>query len=336
MADTSYSKLPHDAEEAIIEGARKDRADRWDPESGLERADNAHRTNTAKEMAEAIADRGHNFLEGDIRLDGNGRAVMAHDSGSHDGMSLAQWLEIATESGKGMKMELKEAAAVDAVIAAAARYPQHADKMMFNVTLGDGGVTTEQIHQLNAAFPNSMMAFSSSEGGLDAGEIARLQRAAEIIGDPERVSFPVENEGMTEQTVKSLEPYGKVSVWNMPELHPFYDAGDIENETDRFRSMGAEGMIDLREGSLAMDMPSVDMPDLPKPPPAPQKPSLSDLPDSGSQVAAKSDSSVPRLSSMEGDGGFDMPGIDMPDVSMPDIDVPDIHMPKVDLPSFGL
>jgi hypothetical protein len=95
-------------------------------------------------------------------------------------------------------------------------------------------------------------------------------------------------------------------------------------------------MIDLREGSLAMDMPSVDMPDLPKPPPAPQKPSLSDLPDSGSQVAAKSDSSVPRLSSMEGDGGFDMPGIDMPDVSMPDIDVPDIHMPKVDLPSFGL
>ena len=207
-------------------------------------ARNAHRTNTRQEMLDAL--RGQfEWMEGDLRQR-NGRTVMAHDVADR-GLSLRDWLMVGKASGRGLKMDFKEAAAIQPAIAAAKRAGVADDHLIFNIAVDSG--TPYFVRKIRAAFPSTLINLSVS--GNSPAAITAARQAADDARKAERelglppgpIAFPMDANGLTRQAVRRLREKGDVAVWNNPDV---WSPPDIAATKRELISWGVNGMIDLR------------------------------------------------------------------------------------------
>jgi hypothetical protein len=200
---------------------------------------NAHRTNTAAEMLAGLSG---NFaqLEGDVRVELNPphHLELRHDVGHEpgDNLTLRQWLAIGKASGRLLKLDVKEPAAMAAIVDEVKRSGVRSDRLVFN--LGDGAM--EQWGQaLREGFPDATLAFNPDTRRADWAE--HMVQLAQRFGG--KATFVVRLDLATPSTVKRLEAVAPVSVWNMPEV-----AGVTDPEATRLalQRLGCTGVVDIR------------------------------------------------------------------------------------------
>lgn len=219
----------------------------WHAGNDISMARNAHFTNTAGQMAEALASDA-NFLEGDVRIAPDGELIMAHSHEDADGMSLEEWLEIAKRSGRGMKLDIKVSSAILPTLQMLLRHRARESRLIINLTVVsrelDTVATLDQLHAARRLFPASIVNLSVTVDRYTRALHAQLGRFARAIGGP--VMFPLRADLVTPQTVAELRRFGRVAVWNTPEL---YAPRDVATATAMLRSWGVDGTIDLRPAS---------------------------------------------------------------------------------------
>lgn len=207
----------------------------WPLGRDISLARNAHYTNTRNEFATAL--RGDfDWVEGDVAMVG-GVPVMRHRLGDHADLDLARWVQVVARSGRGAKIDVKDAEALPAVLELARRsgIPQH--RLIFNVT----SLPPASLLAIRRVFPDAIINLSPvADTDLTPSDIAELQVAARIAGG--RIMFPIRIDLLTPAVVAALRPYGRVAIWNTPQL---WDPRP--DERDRLRAQGIDGMIDLRE-----------------------------------------------------------------------------------------
>ncbi|MBU1109346.1 MAG: DUF2181 domain-containing protein [Candidatus Riflebacteria bacterium] len=252
MSDKNRKKLE--------EIAKKNKDRGWPLDGDIANVVNAHYTNTYAELKKAL-ESDCNFFECDIRLegplreyvpfiDGEARAVTAHDSFQTNGMLFDDWVRIVAQSGRGIKVDLKSNAALDSVLATLKKYKIDERRLILNINVsqpGNGPKAGEdkRIASIRKAFPNCRIKLSpggdNTKDGKYTSETAdRLIEYAKAAGKP--IMYALRAECVTPETVKKLEPYGKVSIWNSTST---FDPKDVAKEVERFRSWGVSGMIDL-------------------------------------------------------------------------------------------
>ena len=275
----AHPALPQEKLERLSElaGSEEQKPFRWRDGDSLSLAHNAHYTNTPEELQKGLQGN-FNFLEGDVWLEGAVRQIplldrfrepiMAHDPTAVDGLSLAEWLEIAKRSGKGVKLDIKQSAAIEKLIETVRRSGIPEQRLVFNAdvvfgpgmdnspklraldVLTDFRSDTEEMLSLRRAFPKATIALGLYTAQQPQGTRYKPEQLASVIdmacqiGGP--ITFPLRAEFVDEQTVRTLKPYGSVSIWNDPRS---YLPDDLEAEKKRFREMGVDGMIDLRDSN---------------------------------------------------------------------------------------
>lgn len=250
--------------------ARPDLA--WKGDKSIGAARNAHFTNTPEEMARALRGN-YDWLEGDVRLEGGLRslpaigdrkAIMAHAPQDIHGMTLDEWVQVCMRSGRGMKIDLKQATAVDEMLEVLARHHVPDERLILNVGIGwgpgglggvpnelfnsalDPWVSENDLKKIRAAHPNVVINLSSLTRPQPPGttysehQIKKMIHLAQVTGQP--VMFPLRAEFVTPEVVAQLKPYGKIAIWNDPSS---YKPQDVEADIRRFRAMGVDGVIDL-------------------------------------------------------------------------------------------
>lgn len=248
--------------------------DHWQPGTPFSEVRHCHFTNTPAEMKHAL-ENDFNYIEGDVRLEGGLRKIpgldrwrepiMGHDPDDVHGLSLDEWLEVGKASGRGLKLDIKQAAAVPKIIECVKEHNIPDSWLMFNgdVTRGPGApgplaftaarvfmdmtMDLQDLRQIRREFPESLISLGAYTGGQPEGttyspkQLDKLSEMADALGGP--ISFPLRAEFVTPEVVEILKPHGYVSVWNDPST---FSPADIQAETRRLREMGVDGMIDLR------------------------------------------------------------------------------------------
>lgn len=231
---------PGDAELHALARSRPDLA--WNSAFDIAIARNAHENNTRMQLAAGLAGE-FDWLEADVRLGANGQPHMQHRLKDPIGLQLHQWLQIVVPSGRGIKLDVKEPEALPAVIAAVQRAGVRQDRLIMNV----GPWPAKLLQSIRRAFPQAIINLSPiSDTDLTPAEIVQLQVAARIVKG--RVMFPIRHDLINPGVVWALRPFGRVAVWNTPEL-----TNPTAFTTLELRLMGVDGMIDLREPSRPRD-----------------------------------------------------------------------------------
>lgn len=246
----------------------------WDPARPLAEARSAHHTNTLDDFAKALAGP-FDWLEGDVWLEGAARRlgplqrwrepIMAHDPLEYPTLRTAEWLELGIRSGKGLKLDLKHAAAVPEVLALLERHPVPAGRLMINMDVVAGpGAPRGPMHRLieavsdrvpdrrtleriRMAQPHAIISLGIATRGrrpedrYSEVQVSRLLELARTVGAP--VQFALRSDLVTPELVAKLRPFGKVGVWNDPAISR---PADLAAERARFLAMGCEGIVDLR------------------------------------------------------------------------------------------
>jgi hypothetical protein len=224
----------------VLSRSRPDLAWRYGTDISVAR--NAHATNTREELAEALAGE-FDWLEADVRLGSDGAPVLQHRLKDQVGLPLAQWLDFAMPSGRGIKLDVKEPEALPAVIEAVRRAGVPQQRLIMNVYPGP----TEQLLAVRRAFPRAIINVSPvSDTDLTPADIVELQVTARLLGGP--IMFPIRHDLITREAVRALRPFGRVAVWNTPELTNPSPWTPLE-----LRLLGVDGMIDLREAVTRRD-----------------------------------------------------------------------------------
>lgn len=236
MPDLAPDGAPGDAELRTLAVARPALA--WRPGTDISRARNAHATNRREELADAL--RGdYDFLEVDVRVGPDGRAILQHELGDPVDLDLHGFLAIAGPSGRGLKFDVKEREALPLVLDAARRSGISDHRLLFNV----GTWPAPHLLSIRRSFPHALINISpKSDGDLSAADLAQLQVAARLVGGP--VMFPIRHDLMTPGVAHALRPHGRIAIWNTPGI-----TNPADDEADGLRAMGVDGMIDLREPS---------------------------------------------------------------------------------------
>lgn len=242
-----------------------------------------HFTNTPNEMKRGLTNH-YNFIEGDVRLEGVVRnlpvldhwrePIMAHDPANVAGMTLDEWLDVGQASGRGLKLDIKQAAAVPKILERVKAHHIPDDWLMFNgdVTQGPGSpgrvtlgaaqlfahktMREDDLKEIRRQFPNAMISIGAYTGVAPTGttyspkQVASLNKIADEVGGP--ISFPLRAEFVTPEVVAQMKPHGMVSIWNDPNT---WKPADVDAEIRRFREMGVDGIIDLRQASHPSDYP---------------------------------------------------------------------------------
>ncbi len=215
-------------------GAQRD-TDWWGGRP-LGEARNAHQTNTVEEFDDAQASSA-NFFEGDVRLEIDGSGLeMRHDRGheSGDNLTLGQWLDKGRDSGRGLKLDIKEPQHMAGVLeeVRAAGIPD--ERLMFN--LGFGGMA-EWGAEIREQFPNAYLAINPpTEGTVGAAEAEKMVEQARQFGGP--VTFVVRHDKLSDEAIRILSQAGPVSVWGS-------GVQDVPGRTAELKERGVTGMIDL-------------------------------------------------------------------------------------------
>jgi hypothetical protein len=198
--------------------------------------------------------------------------IMAHDPTERPTMLTSDWLELGIRSGKGLKLDLKHAAAVPDILDLLKRHPVPAGRLMLNMDVVDGpGAPSGWKHwllelvadrmpsratlvRIRKEQPDAIISLGIATRGARLGDrytelqVDRLVTMAKAAGSP--VHFALRADLVTPAIVARLQPYGRVGVWNDPGVwapeHP-------EQARREFLAMGCTGILDLRvaEGSTA-------------------------------------------------------------------------------------
>ena len=239
---SSAMKLDAAARIALLHLARAPRAVTWQVGTDISAASNAHRTNSVAELQDALAS-DHDWLEGDVRMH-EGRAVLAHGPASDRSMALRDWVAVGAASRRGLKLDFKDASAIEP----AARMLHDAGvpdgRIIFNVTCTGAGrraASPRALHALRARFPGAIINLDPGPAPYDDRSIATALSLARTIGDP--IMFPLDAAHVDERIIRAFRAGGRVAIWNDPRRH---DPGDLARATRRLRHWGANGMIDLR------------------------------------------------------------------------------------------
>jgi hypothetical protein len=212
----------------------------WSMGRPLAEAHNAHSTNTKEDLEHALKE-DYNFFEGDVRTEINPphRPEMRHDKGheSGDNLLLEEWLAIGKRSGRGLKLDVKEGAALPAILDAVEKSGVPDTRLMFNLGDGDMARWGEAIRK---RFPLATLAINPSGEKLGDAELESMIANARRGGAP--LTFVVRYDLLTDEAIAKLRPYGPISVWNGLGKAP----DDIDKERESLRQRGVEGVIDLR------------------------------------------------------------------------------------------
>jgi hypothetical protein len=215
------------------------------PRWNLATAKNAHATNTPGEMEQAL--RGdYDVLEGDLRIDGTGRLVMAHEPWQVDGMTFDQWLELGARSGRGLKIDVKEPEAIGPMMRLLARSGVPDNPLILNVPIGRDGAASARVGELRLIrklAPNATINLSNQRYPYDDSQLAQLREAADFVGG--RVMFPLRSDEVNERVTRELSPHGLVAAWNLPQID---SPSNVLRERARLRRLGVDGTIDIRTG----------------------------------------------------------------------------------------
>lgn len=197
---------------------------------------NKHRTNTPQEMMDGLKGP-YTCLEGDVRMEkgvfglGAKQAIMAHDPQATDGMTLKDWMTIGKESGRMIKMDFKEPAALGQAIDNAKALKIDDKKLMFN------GTKDLDFDRIRKEFPNATLAINPKHD-MSPEDLKDMTDIAKRVGKP--AIFPIRRDLITPELVKQLKPYGEVAVWGFPKL------GESAQEAhDAVRKAGVDGMVDI-------------------------------------------------------------------------------------------
>lgn len=247
----------------------------WPPGTPLSAARNAHYTNTADEMLQSLLG-DYNFLEGDFRLEAGLRRlpvldrwrepIAAHDTDHVDGLTLSEWLDLGVASGRGLKIDIKQAAAVPKILAEVKKRNIPEERLIFNadVIRGPGGRSRlvlafarltqdltcglDELKEIRRQFPRATIALGAYTGKTAPGtrysakQVERFKEIAREVGGP--TMFVLRAELVDAGVVAKLRPAGRVGIWNDPST---YSPVDVDADAKRFRAMGVDGVIDLRQ-----------------------------------------------------------------------------------------
>lgn len=222
----------------------------WDPASNdLSKGRNAHHSNTRAEMRKAL-EGDHNWLEGDLRVSGDGRLVMAHDGDKEaDGLELQEWLAVGGASGRGLKVDVKENEAIPALLDQldASGIPE--GRIMLNV--GSSALDEAGVRDVRERFPDAWLALNprTPEGRrYRAEDLEQVAALADAAGG--RIAFPVRWDLASDETIAALRPHGRVSIWTSASQGT---PDDATAEAARLRARGVDGVIDLGPSSGTRD-----------------------------------------------------------------------------------
>ena len=248
--------------------ARPDLA--WPMGEGIQNARNAHSTNTAKDLADALKS-DFTWLECDVQLEGafkklpfmaNRRAICAHQPLETAGLLFDQWAEIVSLSGRGAKIDFKNTGAISSVLASLKKHGIPGHRLIFNFSVGSTigvpglkpagafmGVFVRQkeLFQVRSQYPDAIINLGLlTPGGEDGKSYSKKQidlliRYAQKIKGA--VMFPLRAEYVSRQVVDWLKSFGRVAIWNDPNS---YVPADLAEDERKFRDWGVTGMIDLR------------------------------------------------------------------------------------------
>ena len=248
---------------------------RWVDGAPISEAKNAHYTNTKDELVAGLS-KDYNYLEGDVWLEGAVRRlplverfrepIMAHYPNDVKGLTVEEWLKIGLASGKGLKLDIKQSAALPETIKEAKNLGVPGSRLIFNADMAFGpGVkrdlkfrlldaTTDfltqpdEMMEARKAFPEATIGiglYTKPQSRPTKYSDAQLQQVIKIateIGGP--ITFPLRAEFVDKRVVDTLKPHGSVSIWNHPKS---FLPEDFEKATQEFRDLGVDGMIDLRD-----------------------------------------------------------------------------------------
>lgn len=248
---------------------------RWVDGAPISEAKNAHYTNTKDELTAGLS-KDYNFLEGDVWLEGALRRlplverfrepIMAHYPNDVKGLTVEEWLKVGLASGKGLKLDIKQSAALPETIQEAKDLGVPGSRLIFNADMAFGpGVkkdlkfrlldaTTdfltqpEEMMEARKAFPDATIGvglYTQAQSQPTKYSQQQLQQVIQIareLGGP--ITFPLRAEFVDKRVVETLKPHGTVSIWNHPKS---FLPDDFERATREFREMGVDGMIDLRD-----------------------------------------------------------------------------------------
>lgn len=259
---------------------------RWRDGDSLSKARNAHYTNDVNDLSAGLSG-SYNFLEGDVWLEGAARQIpgldhfrepiMAHGPGEVTGLSLEEWLEVGKRSGKGLKIDIKQSAAIPKIIDAVREEGIPEERLVFNADMAFGpgisndlkfrllNVTTDfttdtkEMGSIRKAFPKATIGVGLYTKAMPVGtsyttdQLGRVISIAKELGGP--ITFPLRAEFVTPNIVERLKPHGTVSIWNDPKS---FNPEDKAVAEQMFRRMGVDGMIDLRSRNEPKKSPVYD------------------------------------------------------------------------------
>lgn len=184
----------------------------------------------------------NNWLEGDLRVAGDGRLVMSHDADKEDeGLELQEWLAIGGAGARGLKVDVKENEAIPELLDQLEASGIPDGRIMLNV--GASALDEQAVRDVRARFPEAWIALNprAEEGrGYHDEDLAEITALADAAGG--RVAFPIRWDIASDEAVKALKPHGRISIWTSASQGTPDDAAA---ETASLRERGVDGVIDL-------------------------------------------------------------------------------------------
>ncbi|WP_338863781.1 hypothetical protein [Myxococcus stipitatus] len=234
---------------------------RWTVGTPLDKAENAHSTNTRGEFN--VAKNGSNtWFEGDIRMGENdkdeSRILMKHgedfERGEH--LTFMEWLNKGRELGVGLKLDVKDSDVFNNRFLEDVRASGVPDgKLMFNYGFDkavDKGIQTR------AMFPGSTLAINPPGGSMQEQvdkmieQVTTINKANNLESTgPNRppVTFVFEygKHPTDPKQIEDLKKYGTISIWRGNSFQSL----SVEDSTKNLRKLGIDGMIDLKESVMS-------------------------------------------------------------------------------------
>ena len=215
-------------------------AHRWVPGQSIAAANNAHYTNFPDDLEHAFSS-DYNYLEGDVWLEGAVRRVpgldhfrepiMAHDPDDVGGLTFEEWYDLGLASGKGIKIDIKQSAAVPKILETIEESGAVPPSLIFNAdmafgpgiektwklraldVLADFSMQVDEMKKVREAHPDAIIAVGHFTAAQPAGTVytegTRSNEVIEIaqeIGGP--ITFPLRAEFVTPGVVAKLKPHG--------------------------------------------------------------------------------------------------------------------------------
>jgi hypothetical protein len=236
---------------ALVATETDRKRDTWRTGMSLERLRNAHLSNTAEQLRIALAG-DYNSLEGDVRLE-HGVPVMSHDRGGEGALLFADWARIAMATGKHLRIDLKEAAAIDQVSALLHQLGVPDGQVTINLSTGmpfsDADAERSTLERIRGAHPGALIGFNVPDSIMGSPIVAAID-AATAIGGQTQVSLAIDQ--ATPTIIGRLRTAGiHVGIWNDPQRDPVDDPASTRRE---LREMGVDGLVDLRSADAELQL----------------------------------------------------------------------------------